>query len=224
MQQDASCPAQGISKALSVTLVLYFGSLLHAIVTKWQDLGRLDAFEAGELAAFEATGTTFTGMLGLGTGIIMLVFVARLARTAHALGAKNLAFTPSRAVWSYIIPFVSFYRPYLAMREVWQVSSPNSSDSNWHESKHYGLVKLWWAVTTLAIFVGVGFAAVNFEAFEKTDAASVRTLLQSDVISHAFSLVSTVVLLTLTKSLSRRFQAKWEKRFGPASVPAAKVA
>lgn len=227
MHRTAPCPTKTTSQVLSVGLVLYFGSLLHSIVTNWHDLGALEAFtrDASPGAVFAPSSTSLTGALSIATGIAMLFFVARLARTTHELGAHNLEFTPSRAVWGYIIPFVSFVRPYRAMREAWQVFEPTSTESNWHEAQGYGLVKLWWTMSMLAIAIafGVGFA-IGFNLEEVATHETIKGALQLEIASNILSVASSITMIVLVKAISARAQAKWDVRFGADSVPTAKVA
>lgn len=226
MHRTAPCPTKTTSRVLSVGLVLYFGSLLHAIVTNWRNLEALEAFtrDAAPGAVFTPSSTSLTGALSVATGIVLLFFVARLARTTHELGAHNLEFTPSRAVWGYIIPIVSFVRPYRAMREAWQVFEPTSTESNWHETKGYGLVKLWWAMSMLALAIafGVGFA-IGFSLEEVPTHETIKGALQAGIASNILSVASSITLIALVKAISARAQAKWDIRFGPGSVPTAKV-
>lgn len=61
----------------------------------------------------------------------------------------GLTFTPGGAVAGFFIPFVNLWRPYRAVRELWDGSSMDESTD--HASS---VVGLWWAAWLAAQFVG----------------------------------------------------------------------
>ena len=233
MEMRPSCPTEGITKILKVSLTLYFGSLVHTVVTNWQkssQVGDLMVEHGPEDAslylseAHQLSNTTLSNFLALVYWVVLLFFVARVARAASDLGAQGLRYTPKRAVWGYIIPVVNFYRPYQAMREAWQVSDPRSTESNWSSLGGYGWVRLWWGLYLSAIVVGLLFGiSSGLDLDLQGTALGLRVSLQYDAVIESIAGVNALVMLTMVKNISDRMQAKWDLRFGPASVPEAKV-
>jgi hypothetical protein len=204
---------------LEISILLYLASLALDIVSNLQTLSSLPGLQ------LESVGeNSLSTLLGLVYWVVILFFVARLARANQALGAEGLSFTASKAVWGYIIPIVNFFRPYLAMREAWQVSDSRSSESDWRSMDGYGLVKLWWALNLAGIAIGMifgVFAGINLDGQNLEE--SVQGFLQFQIAADVVAGVTALVMLAMVKVISDRYLAKWDTRFGPESVPTATI-
>ena len=61
------------------------------------------------------------------SGILILKWIYQSSQNARYLGAKDMAFTPAWSIGFYFIPIVSLWKPYQAMKEIWQASqTPNN--------------------------------------------------------------------------------------------------
>jgi hypothetical protein len=76
------------------------------------------------------------------TGIVFLVWIYRANRNARALGAQGMRFTPGWSVGWYFVPIMSLWRPFQAMREIWQASA---EPGNWRAVQSPPLLGWWWA-------------------------------------------------------------------------------
>ncbi len=54
----------------------------------------------------------------LATAVLFLRWLHRVVTLTRTISTYPLRWTPSAAVWSFFIPFVSFYRPYQVLRDV----------------------------------------------------------------------------------------------------------
>jgi hypothetical protein len=90
----------------------------------------------------QAIGIAQVGLF-IVTGVLFLVWVHRANRNARALGATGLKFTPGWAVGWFFVPIVSFWKPFQAMREIWQAST---APGNWQAVETPPLLGLWWTV------------------------------------------------------------------------------
>jgi hypothetical protein len=70
-------------------------------------------------------GAGVIGPAFLVTAILFLRWVHALVKLTRQLGVDGLAWTPSQAVWGFIIPVVSFIRPYKVLRDVQQGLDPD---------------------------------------------------------------------------------------------------
>jgi hypothetical protein len=77
------------------------------------------------------------------TGIVFLTWIYRANRNARALGAEGMRFTPGWSVGWYFVPVMSLWKPFQAMREIWQASA---QPGNWQGVQTPPLVGWWWAV------------------------------------------------------------------------------
>jgi hypothetical protein len=77
--------------------------------------------------------------------IVCVVIVAMWIHRAHTnlreAGVDGLEFTPGWAVGWYFIPFANLFKPYQAMRELWNASH---SEDNSFASEAPSEVKVWW--------------------------------------------------------------------------------
>jgi hypothetical protein len=82
------------------------------------------------------------GLLGiqLTTSILFLMWIYRANSNARQLGAQGMKFSPGWSVGFYFIPILWFWKPYQAMKEIWQASKAPSS---WKSEKP-GSILPWW--------------------------------------------------------------------------------
>jgi hypothetical protein len=86
------------------------------------------------------------------TAIAFLGWIYRANTNARALGARGMQFTPGWSIGWYFIPILSFWKPYQAMKEIWQASkSPDSWSS---QDPVAPLVSNWWTLWLAANFLG----------------------------------------------------------------------
>ena len=77
------------------------------------------------------------------TAIVFLSWVHRANRNARALGAEGRQFTPGWAVGWYFVPVMFLWKPFQAMREIWQASA---QPGNWRNVQTPPLLGWWWAL------------------------------------------------------------------------------
>ena len=74
------------------------------------------------------------------SGILILKWIYQSNQNARYLGAKDMTFTPAWSIGFYFIPIVSLWKPYQAMKEIWQASqNPN----NWQLEKAGPILGIW---------------------------------------------------------------------------------
>src|SRR5262245_38495317 len=77
------------------------------------------------------------------SGVLILMWIYRANLNAHRLGADGMAFTPGWAVGWYFVPFANLWKPYQAMKEIWQVSA---SPQHWESEDRPWFLPLWWTL------------------------------------------------------------------------------
>jgi hypothetical protein len=75
------------------------------------------------------------------TLIFFCIWVFRANKNVRRQGAHGLQNTPGWAVGWYFVPIASYWKPYLAMKELWQASH---KPRGWEEVTTYGPVTIWW--------------------------------------------------------------------------------
>ena len=99
----------------------------------------------------------FISVLQIVTSIITMVLFARFLyctnRNARALGTEGMSFTPGWTVGWFFIPFANLYKPYQAVRELWQASDLEHREA-WRAAPVPGLLGLWWGAWIVAGVLG----------------------------------------------------------------------
>ena len=96
--------------------------------------------------------------------ILVLVWTHRANYNARQLGAFDMAFSPGWAVGWHFIPIAWFWKPYQAMREIWQASA---GPANWKRQAGSPLLAWWWALwilTRWGAFVASDLTARSLDA------------------------------------------------------------
>lgn len=79
------------------------------------------------------------------TTIPFAVFLYRANQNARALRPRGkMQFSPASMLWWYAVPFLNLIRPYQAVQEVWEVSTPKAEDVSDRSP-----VAAWWALFVL---------------------------------------------------------------------------
>lgn len=79
--------------------------------------------------------------IAITTVVLFSMWIYRANLNARRLGASNMEFTPGWAVGYYFIPILSLWKPYQAMREIWQASK---SPATWPAEKPGAILPWWW--------------------------------------------------------------------------------
>jgi hypothetical protein len=88
--------------------------------------------------------------LGLVTTILAAVWIYRAATNLRVLGAQAMAIEPGWAVGWYFIPIANCWKPYQAMKEIWQASA---RPQQWQGLAAPPLLRMWWGLWLLNFFI-----------------------------------------------------------------------
>jgi len=142
--------------------------------------------------------------LYLVTAVVFLTWIYRANRNARALGARDMRFTPAWAVGWYFVPIMSLWRPFQAMREIWQASE---QPGNWQSVSTPPLLGWWWTLYLGAqILAQIGFQ-LSKDIDSVGDAMTASTLITiSDFVSMPLDIVA--ILLVTQIAAKQVWQAK----------------
>jgi hypothetical protein len=130
--------------------------------------------------------------------IVFSMWLYRNNQNARALGATNLTFGPKLTIFSYVIPFVSLWWPYRAMKEIWvagihllQNTKPRSdSILNW-----------WWVFWILSISLNQISFRLSFKINDETALNYLQDLALLDIVCSFFSICLNIFLILMVKQI-----------------------
>lgn len=85
------------------------------------------------------------------TGVGFLRWIHRAHVNARALGATGMTISPGWAVGWFFIPIMNLWKPFHAMKELWQASSHPTS---WQNEPPAPIVNAWWTLWLLSNLLG----------------------------------------------------------------------
>lgn len=80
-------------------------------------------------------------------GVVVILWILRVSKNAHVLKGRSLASSPLfAALWWYLIPFMSLFKPVESMGEIWDVSAIDTK----RRKHNREVLPVWWAATPAA--------------------------------------------------------------------------
>lgn len=126
------------------------------------------------------------------SGILILKWIYQANQNARQLGAKDMAFSPGWSIGFYFIPIVSLWKPYQAMKEIWQASQ---NPSNWSAEKVSSILGIWWFFWIANSIAGQAAFRLSRRAEEISEIMNVNLVSQaSEVISIPLALVTWLLI------------------------------
>lgn len=136
------------------------------------------------------------------SGILILKWIYQSNQNARYLGAKDMAFTPAWSIGFYFIPIVSLWKPYQAMKEIWQASQ---NPDNWQIEKVSSILGVWWFFWIANSMVGQAVFRMSRRAQEVSEIMNVNLISQ---VSEILSIPLAVVTWLLINKISNTQKAQ----------------
>lgn len=129
----------------------------------------------------------------LATVILAVVWIYRAAANLRGIGASDLMINPGWAVGWYFVPIANFWKPYQAMKEIWQASA---RPQQWQSLATPLLLPAWWGLWLLGFLVPwiityMGFQAGAQESWLQTNVAQMVGSLIDMPLNLVFALIIT---------------------------------
>jgi hypothetical protein len=213
---------------LFIWLVLFFDFI--SIISSYLQYNLLVSYESGGDVSFEMleandlreqiVAVIYT-LVYWGS---IFVFLQWFRRAYYNLNVRRpTAFPNSWAIWSWIVPIISLFRPVQIMKEMWDGTSDfiKKYQSDYKQEKTM-LLGLWWTLWLVANIIAniVMRVAIKVETIDD--------LINSSVVDIVFSIIS-IPLAVVTVRLIQAYSEKEEKllqlenenklRFQQASEP-----
>lgn len=133
--------------------------------------------------------------------VLTFIFVGRWiyfsSRNLRAFGAIGLSIRPGWAVGWYFIPIANIWKPYEAMKEIWQASS---DPMDWPDQRTPGLMPAWWALWLISGFAG---RVLNRLSSQAESIAELKFAITMGMVSGGLYVALCVVFVTLMARISQ---------------------
>jgi hypothetical protein len=137
--------------------------------------------------------TIFNG--NLGREIFILLAMPRGQTTL-------MSFTPGWSVGWYFIPIACLFKPYQAMKEIWEISHKNQSGTS-------STLGLWWALWLISNFSGEYAFEAFWEAESATEYGSSSLIY---IVSYGIDVVLDIVALMLVTQIGNAYSKNYSQQ------------
>ena len=158
------------------------------------------------------------GIIGLSvrvpTTILVLSWIRRANCNMRALGAKGLRFSPAGSIGWYFVPLLSLWRPYQAMREIWQ-GSMNPRD--WLAVPVPRMLPFWWSLWCVSWCLSILYGSLFWAL---VGSSSTGGLVAINIVAEVWVLVDAAAALLLMTIMARiqRAQAEYLSAEGASAT------
>lgn len=180
-------------------VALFSGVLQYQLLSDFR-LG-VYSFEVLATAAVESNDKRqqvvglFQFGIAITTVILFAMWIYRANFNARQLGAQSLRFSPGWSIGYYFIPILWFWKPYQAMREIWQASKEPSS---WKSVERGAVLPWWWFFFLVSTILDNASFRTTLAAKEIGELlASTGTTIASDMVS----IPATIIALILVRQI-----------------------
>ena len=194
-----------LAKAIAVVMAAeVIGSALSAL-NAWLTIGVMERIHAGDvprehLVVF-ARRMQALGVLEfviLVTAVVLFcMFMVRANRNARSFGAV-LANSPGWAAGWFFVPIASWWKPYYAMKEIWQASDAEAGTAL--NPPVPSLLPLWWWAYLAHLFVGGPFS-------QTSGPRQYGTMIVSSALTIVAAVLAAMVVMRLARLQERRTRA-----------------
>ena len=203
-------PLAGLTKTLRVLLVF---NIIFTVMAVAAGMYEYDAYmdlpPGFDIEETIIPAEIVSGIVGLFQvivfiilGITFLRWIYRTNRNLAALSGEEMRFTPGWSVGWYFIPIANLFKPYQAMKEIWEISHKNQSEPSL-------TLILWWACWLISNYLGE-FALEYVMGSESVAQYSVSTLIY--IASDGFDVVLNIVALILVTQIGKAYSKNYSQK------------
>ena len=136
------------------------------------------------------------------SAIAFLKWVYQANLNCRGFGAQGMRYTPGWSVVYYFIPFLNLFRPYQAMKEIWQVST---NPSDWKTQNDASLVNWWWALWLISGFVSFIMLKISGDPYSPLLHAPIAVVMSASFILDSALCVVALQLVTAIVEKQKQF-------------------
>jgi len=138
-----------------------------------------------------------------GTAFAFTQWVYRASRNLRQFGAQKLRFSPRWAAGYFYVPVYGLWRPYQAMREIWQASEAEDGASPIARAavRTPKLLPWWWSFYLLMNYTGFRVLGATLRAETLPDYSRVAAF---SAMQDVFTLVAAILAVAVIRNIEAR--------------------
>jgi hypothetical protein len=136
-------------------------------------------------------------VIGVTTMILFAMWIYRANFNSRALGARNMKFSPGWSVGYYFIPIANLWRPYQAMKEIWQTSK---NPAAWENEKRGAILPWWWFFFLVEGILNNASFRMSMSAKEIHELIAATGIM---IVADAVSIPSAIIALLLVGEIHK---------------------
>ena len=181
-----------------------------------------DGFSPGDAAVNASDARqAWVGLLQaavyLPTMVLVLMWIYRANYNARGLGACGLRFSPAGSIGWYFVPILTLWRPYQAMKEIWQASL---DPQNWLGRPVPWRLPIWWALWLVSMLL----AQLELRLWWSLDENSgIEDFIAASIAAQAAAVWEIPLALVLLAIMNSIYRMQVEHR-PPLPRPSARTA
>ncbi|MEN8122771.1 MAG: DUF4328 domain-containing protein [Bacteroidota bacterium] len=148
-------------------------------------------------------------VLSITSIVLFLNWFRRAYGNLHRIGTNNLEHNETMAIWSFVIPIVSLFRPYKIAKEIAVEYGNRLSgiNSNYKSSINFSIIGLWWTFFLIANYIGqFAFKSVLKDDTIEQMIASTQAYMISDFIDIPAALLTLLMIKQISKEETMLFE------------------
>ena len=141
----------------------------------------------------------------LASYVVSLRWIHRMNWNARALGAARLDFTPGWSAGWYFIPIMNLWKPFQAMKQIWQASA---QPKDWEMQPTPALLGWWWLLWVVSSLFSNASLRLGMRAEELDELITAsRVTMMSALVDIPLCLVFLVVIHRISAMQARHAAA-----------------
>lgn len=190
---------KNLTKSLIVMLWVSLGMEIASMLSNFGQLSLVSreyTIAEAEANDFRVAAVSIVYLLNfIVTGIIFLKWIYRAHINARGFGAEGMTHSPGWAVGSFFVPILCLFRPYQAMKELWQASR---DPLNWQSQETGAVLSVWWTLWIISTILGQVIFRMNAGTVDE-----IRTSTMVTIGSDIIGVLLCIVAINLVKAISR---------------------
>jgi len=185
---------------VAMSVIAIVSGYMQLEVLQAMDLGAFESQEAMEAAA-EANDTRqqivaiFQLLVYITAGVLSLMWIHRACFNAR-VRATSMQFTPGWAVGWYFIPIANLWKPYQAMKEIWETTDAQANKSM---TEGAWLLGWWWTFWIVSNILANAAFRMSLRAESIDELLSMtKVMLASDLIDIPL----TILFVQIVRKIS----------------------